>query len=62
MTEAEILQSKIDHWHDLNDIKWDVAMNTPSRVAIRWRWRKGGEMTQEPYDCARKKWLHLERR
>jgi hypothetical protein len=41
MTDAEILQSKIDHWHMSHEIEIQVHRNTPSRRGWGLRNRHG---------------------
>lgn len=55
MTEAEILQAKIDHYFDRLDNEALVRSNTPSRVGMRPHAKRGP--ASELYDYARRQWL-----
>lgn len=55
MTDAEILQAKIDHYFNRLDAEAIVRSNTPSRIGIR-RYAKRGAATKA-YDYAEHKWL-----
>ena len=55
MTDAEILQAKIDHYFNRLEAEAIVRSNTPSRIGIRRYAKRNAD--PELYDYAERKWL-----
>lgn len=58
MTDDEIRQSRIDHWHQRAEEEERVRMGTPCRVGKRRGYRRAYGFVYEVYDYARCNWVY----